>query len=79
MGKYKNRRDDSDDDLSFVEVEVSLIKQETEWAFLIVTGEDDTEHWIPKSQVDDKDKYAVGDEDVTISVVECLAIDRGMA
>jgi hypothetical protein len=55
------------------------ILRETEKAFLVRLPEDlgGDEEWIPLSQIADAEEYAVGDEDVTLSVREWLARERG--
>lgn len=54
----------------YVDVEVELIKHETDDAFLLVI--DDDEYWIPKSQVRDADNYSKGEEEVTMSLTEWI-------
>lgn len=34
--------------------------------------------WFPKSQVDEADKFVVGDKDVTVSITEWIANQKGI-
>lgn len=60
----------------FVHLEECRIVRETDAAFLI--EHDGEEHWIPKSQIADPDTYEAGDEDVTVSVTEWIAKQKGI-
>lgn len=35
-------------------------------------------HWLPKSQVSDPDVFEAGDEDVTVSITEWIANQKGI-
>ncbi len=60
----------------YVHVEVEKITGETEKAFaMTIAGE---QHWIPKSQMADPDDYEVGDEEVTVSLTEWIAEEKGL-
>ncbi len=61
----------------YVHVDVDLIKNETEKAFLVVI--DGTEYWLPKSQVSDPDDYEAGDTDCVMSVTEFIARKKGLS
>lgn len=61
---------------SWVHLDVEVIKAETDMAFLLVIDGD--EYWIPKSQISDPEIYAVDDEDVTVSVTEYIANQKGL-
>jgi hypothetical protein len=54
------------------------VKKKTDRAFLLVL-DDDEEYWIPISQVSDADDYEEGDEDVSISISEWIAGEKGIA
>ena len=45
---------------NFVHLDVVRIVRETAAAFLVLL-DDDSQHWIPKSQVSDPDDYQFGD------------------
>lgn len=60
----------------YVHVEVEKITAETDKAFaMTIDGE---QHWIPKSQMADPDDYEVGDEEVTVSISEFIAEQKGL-
>ncbi len=61
----------------WVHLDVQVIRQESDKAFQVVL-EDGSIHWLPKSQVDDADAYESGDRDVTISITEWLAKEKGL-
>lgn len=61
---------------NWVHVSVDLIKKETDAAFLVVIDGD--EHWIPKSQMSDPSDYSEDDEDVTISITQFIAKEKGL-
>lgn len=60
----------------FVHVAVERIVQETDKAFLCLI--DGAQVWLPKSQIADADDYDAGDEDVTLSVTEWIAAQKGL-
>jgi hypothetical protein len=61
---------------NYVHLDNCDVIRETENAFLIrYEGE---EIWIPRSQLADADDYAAGDEDVTLSVTEWIAKQKGI-
>lgn len=60
----------------YVHIDVKEIKRETENA-LLVELEDDT-IWIPKSQISDVEDYEEGDKDLTLSVTEWIAKQKGL-
>ena len=60
----------------WVHVEVEKIVRETDSAFLLqIDGET---HWVPKSQIADFETYEEGDEDVTVSITEWIAQEKGL-
>lgn len=61
----------------WVHLDVALVVRETEAAFLFRL-DDDSEYWIPKSQVSEADKYKEGDEDVSLSISEWVAEQKGL-
>lgn len=63
--------------MSWVHLDVAKIVRETDSAFLVRLESGD-EHWVPKSQISDPEDYEVGDEDVTISITEWLAQQKGL-
>ncbi len=60
----------------FTHVEVERVVSETANAFLLSI--DGSEHWIPKSQIADPDTYERGDENVTISMTDWIAKQKGI-
>lgn len=63
--------------MALVHLDVERIKKETEKAFLVtIDGED---YWLPKSQISDADDYCDGDQDVTLSITEWLAEEKGLS
>jgi hypothetical protein len=60
-----------------------VIRRTTLAAVLIAIPDDDEEpefweeHWIPKSQIADDERY-FGDGEVTLSIAEWIAEDRGL-
>lgn len=44
----------------------------------ILVEYDDEEVWLPRSQIDDGDKYETGDADVTLAVTEFIAREKGL-
>lgn len=62
---------------NWVHLDVTLIKRETEQAFLLVL-EDGNETWIPKSQMSDPEDYAEGDTDCTVSITEWIAEQKDL-
>lgn len=61
---------------SWVHVTVEKIERETNAALLLLIG--GRRHWVPKSQIADPDTYAVGDQDVTVSLTEWIAQEKGI-
>lgn len=62
---------------SWVHLDVREILKATDSAFLLLL-ESGEEVWIPHSQMDDPESYDEGDEDVTISVTEWIAKQKGL-
>lgn len=62
---------------NWVHLDVEEIVQETEAAFLLRLDGGE-EIWLPKSQIDDAEAYTVGDEDLTVSVTEWIAKQKGL-
>jgi hypothetical protein len=61
----------------WVHLDVEEIRRETDRAFLLVL--DGEEVWVPKSQVSDPEDYAEGDRDVSLSVTDFIAHEKGLA
>lgn len=61
----------------YVHVEVEEILRETERAFLVRFDGEET--WLPKACIADADCYDAGDVNVTISVREGIAREKGLA
>jgi hypothetical protein len=60
----------------WVHIDVDRIEQETDAAFLLdIDGE---EIWVPKSQVADARDYVKGDENVSMSITEWIARQKGL-
>jgi hypothetical protein len=62
---------------NWVHLDVAEILIETEKAFR-VRLEDGSEHWLPKSHVNDASDYEQGDENCSISITEWLASQKGL-
>lgn len=60
----------------YVHLENCTVRRETDNALLVVY--DGESLWLPKSQVADAENYAAGDEDVTISMTEWIARQKGI-
>lgn len=60
----------------FIHVEVERVVLEIPKAFLLLI--DGSEHWIPKSQIADPDTYEPGDENVTVSMTDWIAKQKGI-
>jgi hypothetical protein len=61
---------------SWVHLDVDLVVAESENALLLEIDGD--QHWIPKSQISEPGTYAKGDKDVTVSVTEWIAKQKGL-
>jgi hypothetical protein len=62
---------------NWVHLDVSEIKGESDLAFLVEL-EDGEELWLPKSQISDPQDYNRGDRNVTLSITEWLARQKGL-
>jgi hypothetical protein len=68
----------------YIHLEVERIVRETDAAFLVVlwqdTGECDAgeELWLPKTQIADAEDYEAGDGNVTLSITEWIAEQKGL-
>lgn len=62
----------------WIHLDVELIAKETAAAFLLRL-DDDTEHWIPKSQIADPEDYSEGDANCGVSITEWIAEQKGIA
>lgn len=63
--------------MAWVHLNIEEIKKETDKAFLVtIDGED---YWLPKSQISDAEDYCDGDQDVTLSVTEFIAEEKGLS
>lgn len=60
----------------YTHVEVEKIVSETGNAFLLLI--DGFEHWIPKSQIAGPETYERGDENVTVSMTDWIAKQKGI-
>lgn len=61
----------------WIHIDVEAITKETDKAFLCVIDGD--EYWLPKSQIADADDYEEGDENVSMSITEFIAGEKGLA
>jgi|HubBroStandDraft_6_1064221.scaffolds.fasta_scaffold267531_3 hypothetical protein len=61
---------------NYIHVHVDKIKKETDSAFLCMIGGED--YWIPRSQVADEADYQEGDMDLTLSITEWIANEKGL-
>lgn len=62
----------------YIHLEDVTVLKETDRAFLLRL-DDDSEHWIPKNQIADPDTYEEGDTEVTVSITEWIAEQKGIA
>lgn len=62
---------------NWVHLDVIVISRETEKAFLVVLDSGE-EVWLPKSQIADAEDYQPGDADLTLSVTEYIAREKGL-
>lgn len=62
----------------WVHLDVEVILQETDKAFLVRLETSRIDLWVPKSQMSDSEAYAKGDKDCTISVTEWFADQKGI-
>lgn len=60
----------------WVHLDVAEVTAVTENAIQVEIDGDS--HWLPKSQIDEAEKFHVGDRDITVSVKEWLARERGL-
>ena len=65
--------------MAWIHVDCEQVKRITDKAILFVIEGEDT--WIPISQIspDDRDQYEEGDVDVSVSVSEWIANEKGLA
>lgn len=62
---------------NWVHLDVTKIHQESEKAFLLeIDGGELT--WIPKSQISEPETLEAGDVDVTVSITEWIAEQKGI-
>lgn len=67
--------------MTWVFATAERIKRVTDKAILaeIADGEGEvTEHWLPKSQLEDPEKFEEGDQDITIGMTEWIAEQKGI-
>lgn len=60
----------------YVHLEDCEVLRVTEKAILIKW--DGSQYWLPVSQVADADNYEAGDKDVTVSITEWIAGEKGI-
>ncbi len=63
---------------NWVHINVERVVKETDAAFLLRL-DDGEEHWIPISQISDPEDYQEGDENVSMSITEWIAEQKGIA
>ncbi len=61
---------------NWVHVDVNEILRATDAALLCQIG--DVEVWLPRSQISEGEQYEAGDTDVTLSVSEWIAREKGL-
>ena len=61
---------------NYVNIDVDRILKVTDKALLVRIGEE--EHWLPLSQIADADDYEEGDVDLTLSITEWIAEQKGL-
>ncbi len=61
----------------WVHITAEVIVRITEKAMLIRIDED-SEVWLPLSQIADSDGYEKGDEDIDIAITEFIAREKGL-
>lgn len=57
-------------------IEVERVEGETDLAFYFVI--DGEKVWLPKSQIEEPDEIAVGDEQIEVNVAQWLAEKEGL-
>lgn len=62
---------------NWVHLDVERIERETDAAFLLLL-EGGELVWVPKSQVSEPGDYSAGDENLTVSVTEWIAQQKGL-
>lgn len=62
---------------NYVHIDVELIQAETDKAFLFLL-EDGELVWCPKNQVADYETYSKGDTNITVSITEWIARQKGL-
>lgn len=62
---------------NYVHVQIKKILKETDKSFL-VRFHDGEEVWLPKSQIADWEDYNEGDHDVSMSITEWIANEKGI-
>lgn len=62
----------------WIHLDVERIERETDRAFKLIL-DDGEEVWMPKSQVSDPDDYQEGDTNVSMSVTDWIAEQKGLA
>ena len=60
----------------YVHVSVDEIRRITEKAFLVIIDEEEV--WLPISQIADADNYEEGDKDLTLSITNWIANEKGL-
>lgn len=60
----------------YIDLDVDEIIKETNLAFLLLI--DGEELWMPKNQVADSEDYKEGDKELTISITEWIAKQKGL-
>ena len=60
----------------YIHIEAEEIKRVTDKALLAVIDGD--EYWLPLSQIADSDDYEGGETDVTLSITEWIAKEKGL-
>ena len=63
--------------MAWIHLDCERIEKITDKAMLAVI--DGEEVWLPLSQIADSDDYEEGDEDLTLSVTEWIAEQKGLA
>lgn len=61
---------------NYVHIDVDVILGITDKAFLVsIDGE---EIWLPASQIFDPEEYEKGDENITLSITQWIAREKGL-
>lgn len=64
---------------NWIHIDVEEIRKETDRAFLLILDDFPDGVWLPKNQVSDPQDYHEGDCEVSMSITEWIAEQKGIA